>query len=613
MADPWGFLQSIGAASEEDMQHEPGRGFYFRPAQPQDYLWPQTREFSEIGGTNPRLDMLNDSPSALPGPLYPQPGTGQMNQVYGHALGQLGTYGSGRVQQFATSALQSALAMHGMGGGFGGGVSGGSPSYQAGYIKGQIMRRQYDAAGLRMQEEQFRLNAERAEQAVEDETRNYYTAYTKHVNGSPQQTHALSALASQYNDDTMQAAIKVGPKAVEQELMRRHSLWVALSSANKQNQKEAEDAQADRDLGIGGASDQPQQQRPQQPQVTQRGTQDASGQPSQQPSPPMQSSDGQPIPQPGQDPPGDMTNIDQLARWKMLGGSTQGLKGRGPNVVAARMAEMMRQAQALRDRGLQGQQLYDAIRAQDAPLASMIDDVHNNVLRNAQGQHTAGMDFLAGITHAVYPDWDPQQYQTRQTFRTQYTEPQGITSRTASRVAVAAAQLQSVLDTLNRLPPEGQSPVKFRRWMEMVRQGQFGKDNTYADLELALYNYAYEVSGIVSGTGYSPVTAMRHLSEILSPVNSPDTLRHQMGIEADGGRARLDQMREQWDLNEPGQRNPLWTKSVQGAYDAFGRLANQFGAGRDGGARRVSSKAEYDALPSGATFTGPDGKRYTKP
>jgi hypothetical protein len=193
-------------------------------------------------------------------------------------------------------------------------------------------------------------------------------------------------------------------------------------------------------------------------------------------------------------------------------------------------------------------------------------------------------------------------------------------SRASTRMQTAKAEMDSTLKTLEeraaKLPPElvnGSVP-----W-NMFMQKSAELWNKEGRPELAAYretiqNAANAYATILArGAAVVPVSMQNRASELFNTHMSPDTIKAVAGTMRDTSDRMMQSMKYSQDnIRAEIAGRPLPHQNVEQDIEKFLTEKRGGPAATSGDIPTVSDKATFDALPSGAEFIGPDGKKRRK-
>lgn len=192
--------------------------------------------------------------------------------------------------------------------------------------------------------------------------------------------------------------------------------------------------------------------------------------------------------------------------------------------------------------------------------------------------------------------------------------------RASTRMQTAKAEMDSTLKTLEeraaKLPPElvnGSVP-----W-NMFMQKSAELWNKEGRPELAAYretiqNAANAYATILArGAAVVPVSMQNRASELFNTYMSPDTIKSVTGTMRDTSDRMMQSMKYSQDnIRAEIAGRALPHPNIEQDIEKFLNEKRGSAPAASGGIPTVSDKAAFDALPSGAEFIGPDGKKRRK-
>ena len=188
----------------------------------------------------------------------------------------------------------------------------------------------------------------------------------------------------------------------------------------------------------------------------------------------------------------------------------------------------------------------------------------------------------------INPDYDSKEFASQQAFDTTSMRTAGSA---AANTAMAAGAAQGGADILE----QAAAKVPRTDWKRinsalLAARGESGVPEVGA-FEAALNTFVNEYARAVNPKGVATVSDKNHARDLLSTADSPETFKAKMDIlrqeMARGRQAPLDVAK---DLSE-ARKKPK----------------------PNAGAKKITGDDDYNALPSGALFQGPDGVTRRKP
>lgn len=233
---------------------------------------------------------------------------------------------------------------------------------------------------------------------------------------------------------------------------------------------------------------------------------------------------------------------------------------------------------------------------------------------------------------AINPNFDEKQYQGRQKTLSSFASGQDANNRTSMNTAIG--HLGALMESADALSNKGNQlwNLAGNKIQEVSGNPAQTKFLTERDA------LASEMAKVFKGTGAATNQEIEEWRKNLSPNLSPEQMKANATAMIDLMGSRLDALKDKYEngMGEPMRTPILSPKSMailrknglpvpgqepqagqpqppqaQGQPAPLTQGAAAFGQGQP--PPNIQTKDQYDALPSGSSFIGFDGKRYNKP
>lgn len=254
--------------------------------------------------------------------------------------------------------------------------------------------------------------------------------------------------------------------------------------------------------------------------------------------------------------------------------------------------------------GVTGERLLDSLNDQDrANVTALIEGRADP--RALASLRNNRREYLLGLAARIDPTFNMADYGTRAKTRQDFA-----TGKAAQNVRSLNTVMKH-LDTF-RKSADALSNAGFQTWNRIVNWGltQAG-DPRVTNFEKAANAVESELASLFKGMGATD-QEIKAWRQTLNAAQSPAQLQQgvQQLVELVGG--RMSALSDQYERGMGRQMKPdeLLSPSAREIYD---RLSSERSTGGSEGVVHISGDAEYDALPSGTFFVGPDGVKRQKP
>jgi hypothetical protein len=444
-----------------------------------------------------------------------------------------------------------------------------SGAYTKAYMAGQ-------ESAARLKLEQMRITGLQQQQELQRNLDVYSKIFALYGDGKhpDQLIEAVTQAANNLHDQpTLQALRSLGPDAVVNLKKWLDAQYQTVVATNKQLQKqqEQEEAAETEKRRWGGEGAQRQQQtdvlgRPIGPTTT-----DVLGRPvapSQGAPPALTAEAGSEAQQiVGAEP------IGQQALTMFRGGDEpSGMDKDKKDEAAALAARLQSRLDAIRDSGLRGQAMMDALQKFDKPTAETLDDILHQrrdvPQRAAGGKSHPYWDTMTSLAHSVDPHWMPQQYKAKAELFDSFYQGNG---RNAVRLAASAGLAQALAkfrQAVRELDPT--TNIVEGAWKKWIETGE--GDPRYTNLMTAWRNVVIKSTTVARGATPT-VTEEKGLLDAVPLAGTKRQMLGAMQVDLSDAKINYDIAKEAWTktLGQPleGEHGmPYYSKEVDDTFTA---------------------------------------------